>query len=99
MSTSPTDRANLAPVDIAPNSGWQRYIRGIFRQSYPSSLNWARGEEFATGLTLTRIPNIDNALNRPTAPQATGGYRGSMSRIPTPQELIKQVTGIGTTNG
>jgi hypothetical protein len=92
---SPSDQRNLAPVDVRENSGWQKYIRGAFLQSYPASLAWARGYLDNAGVTVARIPNINNALNRPTAPRATGTPRGSMANLPTPQALIRQVTGIG----
>jgi hypothetical protein len=92
---SPAEQKNLAPVDVRDNLSWQRYIKSAFLNLFPASLAWSRGEEAELGQTVARIPNIANALNRPTAPQATGSPRGSMKAVPTPQELIRQVTGVG----
>lgn len=92
---SPSEQRNLAPVDVRENSGWQRYIKSAILNGLPISLAWARGYTADVAQTPARIPNIDNSLNRPTAPRATGRARGQMANVPTPQALIRRVTGIG----
>jgi len=100
MSTSPEDRANLAPVDIG-DPGWQRYVRGIFSHLHVDTLAEVRAE--GTGLDVSATLSkgrFEDALylqQRGILPEALikQGKRSQMHDIPTPQALIRQVTGIG----
>jgi hypothetical protein len=97
MGASPSDRRNLAPVDVQENSGWLDYIRSAFLAKYPGLISDARGvgtsHDLAPLMSTGRIP----INKRQTAAAANINSRGSMSAIPTPQALIKQVTGVGDT--
>ena len=103
MSESPSDRNFLAPVDNREHGGWTRLIRSINNQGRPAVLSDARGyNRDATSrpifLLVTRVLPTDNdvaGFRAARAMQVEPRKRGHQARIPTPQELIKQVTGIG----
>lgn len=98
MGASPSDRRNLAPVDVRENSGWLQYIRDAFLNLYPGGLGRARGNGIASdmnvSLTVGRV--LIDQRNGPSAAKLANA-RGHQTPIPTPQALIKQVTGIGDT--
>jgi hypothetical protein len=97
MGASPSDRRNLAPVDVRENSGWLQYIRDAFLTKYPGGLGSARGNGIASDmnriLMVGRVP-IDQRKGV-SAAKLGSGPRGHAKPIPTPQALIQQVTGIG----
>jgi len=93
MGTSPADNKSLAPVDVREHSGWLSYIHGAFLRKYTGSLAQTRGVFANRALSVGRIP-IDQRKGATVAKMGTRS-RGSMSAVPTPQALIKQVTGIG----
>jgi len=95
MGASPADRQNLAPVDVREHSGWLRLIFDVFQRKHVNTINETRGVEAEAGLTFSRVEQYEQR-GGPTATKVFGTrQRGSMSDVPTPQTLIRQVTGIG----
>ena len=99
MSTSKADRDHLAPVDVGIVAPFMRYIRGVFANNHQDALT---PRARATGLDMN--PRLGhgyyNAQGEAMRGAASGGVynqgkRGQMANIPTPQELIRQVTGVG----
>lgn len=84
----------LAPIEVLSNA-WIGWGRGAFKQRYPT-LGSARGTGEASDLSvhLTVGPIDERARSYRRATYETRS-RGSMTDIPTPQELIRRVTGIG----
>ena len=89
----------LAPIGES-NAGWLSYLYGLWGV-VPK--NEARGA--GTGLDMNRSLFVGRAELKGKDQQRSivaqslfpQGRRGSMSAIPTPQALIRQVTGIGAT--
>lgn len=100
MSASPSDRAHLAPVDIG-ESGWNRFIRSIFRNKHTDTLDEVRAEgtglDQSTALSKGRFESASDLQQRGVIPTKLiqQGRRSQMHDIPTAQALIRQVTGIG----
>lgn len=96
MGASPQDRATLAPVDVREHGGWLRAIRGVFEIKHTDLRAEARG---AAAIDLNHqlsVGYVYAAQRGAVAIDTIGqGHRGQMSPIPTPQALIRQVTGIG----
>jgi hypothetical protein len=89
----------IGPQPLSPpesNAWWQRLV-DIFKVKYTDTLLEVRGE--GTGIDLDR--NLTNGYRYAdqrgsvTADKWVQGSRGHQSAIPTPQELIRQVTGVG----
>jgi hypothetical protein len=90
--SSPSDQANLAPVDVRGHTGWLRLIFNVFQQKNVNTVAKARGVAPAASLSTAQI-NLDQ---RGVSQNAIGTTRrGSMADVPAPQALIRQVTGIG----
>jgi hypothetical protein len=95
MGASPSDRQNLAAVDVREHSGWLRFIFGVFQNKHVDTVTEARGVEPLRLLTVARSEQYNQRVS-PSAQKIAGTrQRGAMAPIPTPQALIRQVTGIG----
>lgn len=86
---------DLAPI-VTGGGGWRSWGRAAYRQRYTGNLNDVRGEgvasDLSASLSVGRTPDHARTYQRSTAAQ---GRRGNMADVPTPQELIRRVTGIG----
>jgi len=100
---SPSDQANLAPVDVREHSAWTTYVRSAFLGTLAPQIAGRRGVQGpnASGaLSVGRIP-LDQRKGITLATLETRP-RSSMTPRPVSQALIRQVTGIGavgTTTG
>lgn len=88
----------LAPIDPPESNAWTTgYIRPIFRQGYTDTLAEVRG----IGVAADLDPSLTDARRYSEQRDAVAGNvyyqakRGEMQGIPTPQELIRRVTGVG----
>lgn len=87
----------LEPILPPESNAWWPRLRAVFRTGYTDTLAEVRG----VGVSSDLDPSLTSA--RRYAEQRDGvagniydqGYRGHQGRIPTPQELIRQVTGVG----
>ena len=80
----------------ASNAWWPR-IRAVFAGKYTDMLSETRGEETGSDLNPSLTPGrrYSEQRNSVAAGLYVQGARGSQSALPTPQELIRQVTGVG----
>jgi hypothetical protein len=91
------DKNGIKPLAPPESNAWWPRLRSIFRVGYTDTLREIRGN--ATGIDLN--PNLTNGYAYAeqrhviAAANMTTNARGHQGAIPTPQELIKQVTGIG----
>jgi len=92
--SGPADRQSLAPVDVREHTGWTRLIQGVFQQKNVNTVAEARGVAPLALLTLARSERYNQRVGATGAKMGTRS-RGSMADVPTPQALIRQVTGIG----
>ncbi len=78
------------------NAWWGR-LRAVFRNGYTDTLAEVRG--VGVGLDTDTSLNVGYAYadqrGAASGRMYVQGQRGSMNRIPTTQELIRQVTGVG----
>jgi len=101
---SPQDQANLAPVDVREHSAWTQFIGQISGATRPSRLSDARGwNADATSrpinLLVTRVLPTDSdvqAFRAARAMKVEPRKRGHQAHLPSSQELIRQITGIGS---
>lgn len=93
--SSPSDQANLAPVDVREHTGWLKLIFAVFQQKHTSTINDVRGENIYGMLTCGRVEEDQRGSSQNKI--AGTRQRGSMTDVPTPQALIRQVTGLGDT--
>ena len=98
MGASPSDRANLAPVDLGAKR--VQTTRGLYRLFMDQDHEGARGIGSASDLSSNLgvgYYNLAGQRLRGTAAENTYGQgkRGHMPPLPTPQALIRQLTGIG----
>jgi hypothetical protein len=95
MGASPADRQSLAPVDVQEHSGWLRLIQSVFQRKNTDTVAEARGVNPMRLLTVGYSEQYNQRV-APSASKIAGTRpRGSMAEVPTPQALIRQVTGIG----
>jgi len=87
----------IAPILPPESNAWWPRIRSIFRDGYTDTLAEVRGVGVQAGLdpNLTTARRYADQRDSVAGNVFTQGHRGHQSAIPTPQELIKQVTGIG----
>jgi hypothetical protein len=78
------------------NAWWPR-LRAVFRQGYTDTLVEVRGvgSGMDTDPELTVGYAYAEQRGSPSGNMYTQGRRGEMNPIPTPQELIRRVTGVG----
>lgn len=78
------------------NAWWPR-LRAIFTNEYTDTLAEVRGVGVALDLDPSLNVGYAYADQRGAASgnMYVQGRRGAMAPIPTPQELIRQVTGVG----
>lgn len=89
----------LAPIAPPESNAWNERLRRIFNVKFVDALWETRG--VGSGYDLN--PNETNGYvyARPTQRNSIAvaeynqGKRGQMAGLPTPQDLIRQVTGIG----
>lgn len=96
MSTSPSDRNNLAPVDIGRRF-WQPYINRVFRmQDHDLPRGVGSGGDLNPNLSHGYFNAEGQAQRGIAAGDSYGqGKRGQMNALPTPQALIRMITGVG----
>jgi hypothetical protein len=86
---------HLASV-VVGGAGWRAWGRAAYRQRYTGTLDGVRGEgvasDLSADLTVARASDHERTYQRSTTVR---GQRGSMADVPTPQALIRRVTGIG----
>lgn len=96
MGASPQDRSTLAPVDVREHSGWLRAIRGVFQEKFVNTRAETRGAAAADLNPLLSGGYVYASQRGAVAVATIGqGRRGHQDPIPTPQALIRQVTGVG----
>lgn len=97
MGASPTDRANLAAVDLGDKRA--KITRGLYRLFSSQDHEAARGAGKADLNPLLGVGYYDaqgQAQRGAAAGDSYGqGKRGQMNALPTPQALIKMITGVG----
>lgn len=78
------------------NAWWPR-LRAIFQNGYTDTLAEVRGVGVASDMDPSLSVGYAYADQRGASSGGmyVQGRRGSMNGIPTPQELIRQVTGVG----
>jgi len=88
--TSPADRS-LAPLDVREHGGWLKLIHNVFQQKNVDTVAEARG------VAPSSLSKGHVEFDQRGDSQNTIGVtrRGEMAPVPTPQSLIRQVTGIG----
>lgn len=98
MGASPADRDNLAVVDLGAKRAaiWRGLSRLFVTQDHES----ARGIGVAGDMNVNLGVGYYNAqgqLLRGSAAQDTYGQgkRGQMNPLPTPQALIRMISGVG----
>jgi hypothetical protein len=96
MGASPQDRKTLAPVDVREHSGWLALIQNVFQRKNISTVTGARGINPTRLLTVGYSEQYNQRVSPSAAKIAGTASRGSMAPVPTPQALIRQVTGIGS---
>jgi hypothetical protein len=90
----------LAPINPPASNAWLNgYLRPLFRRSYVDTLEEVRGVGSADDLDtdLTQGRRYAEQRDAVAGNVYYQGRRGEMAPIPTPQELIKKVTGVGVT--
>lgn len=90
----------LAPILPPESNDWTtRYIRPIFRVKFTDTLAEVRGIGQNSDLDPELTVGRRYAVQRDAVAGNViyQGKRGQQSRIPTPQELIRRVTGVGDT--
>jgi hypothetical protein len=96
MGASPQDRGTLAPVDVREHGGWLRAIRGVFQIKHMDTRAEARGQGDLDLNPLLSSGYVYATQRGAVAVDTIGqGSRGHQDPIPTPQALIRQVTGVG----
>jgi hypothetical protein len=98
-----TDRDNLQGVDIRQHNTWLSLIFSVFRQkqlAYVAPYGGGGNGLQARAIDPTRALTVGyssmyNQRIGATADKILNPSHGQMSAIPTPQALIRQVTGIG----
>jgi len=99
---SNAERDRLQGVDIRSHQGWLSLIFSVFRQkqlTVPAPFGGgaalaARGVQPDRMLTSGYSDGYNQRIG-PTAQKYVNPNHGAMKPIPTPQQLIRQVTGIG----
>jgi len=76
---------------VREHSGWLRLIHNVFRQKHMDTVVEARGVA-PTSLSKGHVELDQRGVSQNTYNKRS---RGSMADVPTSQELIRQVTGIG----
>ena len=88
----------IAPILPPESNAWWPRLRSIFQHGYTDRLVEVRGVGVGIDMNPSLTPGrryANDQRNSAAIGTYTQGHRGHQSRIPTPQELIKQVTGIG----
>lgn len=88
----------LAPILPPESNDWmRRYIHPIHQVKYTDTLSEVRGVGVATDLNpvLTDGRRYAEQRDAVAGNVYAQGKRGHQSRIPTAQELIRRVTGVG----
>jgi hypothetical protein len=97
MGASPTDRANLAPVDLGAKR--VQITRGLHRLFASQDHEAARGAGVGDLSPLLGVGYFDAQGQAQRGAAAGGEYgqgkRGQMDDLPTPQALIRMITGVG----
>ena len=78
------------------NAWWPR-LRSIFQNEYTDLLSEVRGVGAASDLdpSLSVGYNYADQRGASSGRMYVQGKRGQMANIPTPQDLIRRVTGVG----
>lgn len=88
---------NIQPIAVPESNAWWSRLRAIFQVAHTDSLSEVRGVGVGYDLNPILTPGYRYAEQRNSA--AVGMYnqgkRGHAAPIPTPQALIKQITGVG----
>lgn len=90
----------LAPITPPESNAWNdAVIRPVFRKKFTDTLQEVRGTGSASDLDpyLTDGRRYAEQRDAVAGNVYYQGKRGDMSAIPTPQDLIRQVTGVGNT--
>jgi len=88
---------SIQPILVPESNAWWPRLRAIFREKLTDTLAEVRGVGVGYDLNPTLTPGYRESDQRNSV--AVGlykqGNRGQMAPIPTPQALIKQITGVG----
>jgi len=87
----------IAPILPPESNAWWPRLRSVFQHGYTDRLVEVRGVGVGIDMNPDLTPGYRFAEQRDAVAGNlyTQGQRGHQTRIPTPQELIKQATGIG----
>jgi len=87
----------LAIIGPPESNAWWPRLRSVFERKHTDTLAEVRGEGTGLDMSTALTPGYRFQEQRNSA--AIGlysqGQRGSQSPLPTPQELIRRVTGVG----
>ncbi len=88
---------SIQPVPVPESNAWWPRLRAIFQQVHTDTLQEVRGVGVGYDLNPTLTPGYvySDQRNSVAVGLYSQGNRGQMAPIPTPQALIKQITGIG----
>lgn len=88
---------SIQPIAVPESNAWWARLRGIFRSVHTDTLAEVRGVGVGYDLNPTLTPGYRYAEQRNSVAVGmyTQGNRGHQTPIPTPQALIKQITGVG----
>jgi hypothetical protein len=87
----------IAPIGVPESNAWWPRLRSVFERKHTDTLAEVRGEgtglDMSTAMTAGR--RYAEQRNSAAAGMYVQGHRGQQAAIPTPQQLIRQVTGVG----
>lgn len=98
MGASPSDRANLAPVDLGRKRfSIQRGLNSLFMsQDHEAARGTGVAGDMSAAIGVGYYDAQGQALRGAAADNTySQGRRGHMAKLPTPQALIRQITGVG----
>jgi hypothetical protein len=90
---------NIQPIELQESNAWWPRLRSIFLNKFTDTLSEVRGVGVGYDLNPILTPGYRYAEQRNSVAVGlyTQGNRGHQAAIPTPQALIKQITGVGDT--
>jgi len=88
---------SIQRIQVPESNAWWERLRFVFRTKLTDSLLEVRGVGVGGDLNPILTPGYMDTAQRNSVAIGlyTQGQRGEMAPIPTPQALIKQITGVG----
>lgn len=88
---------SIQPILVPESNAWWGRLRAVFDNLFTDQLSEVRGVGVGYDLNpvLTTARRYSEQRNSVAVGMYTQGNRGHQARIPTAQQLIKQITGVG----